>query len=194
MLWRRKTGRNSPYECCHPSRPKRGPRAYSTDRSVRLGPCDDGSASSGERGGTFGCGSVDVDLAQLDRIDGAGAVLLARLLDRLDADGRYASVVEGLNGEAARLIARYRERRTDLPAPRTRAMSLLTRIGALAAHLPGSCLHSAAFDPGWRRAGPRRRFGGHDCYYAYDSACLCRGDLEYTAARPLCHYVTVIMA
>ena len=142
----------------------------------------------------FGCSSVDVDLAQLDRIDGAGAVLLARLLDRLDADGRHASVVEGLNGEAARLIARYRERRTDLPAPRTRAMSLLTRIGALAAHLPGSCLHSAAFDLGWRRAGPRRRFGGHDCYYAYDSACLCRGDLEYTAARPLCHYVTVIMA
>ena len=111
------------------------------------------------RGGTVGCGSVDVDLAQLDRIDGAGAVLLARLLDRLDADGRHASVIEGANGEAARLIARYRERRTDLPAPRTRAMSLLTRIGALAAHLPGSCLHSAAFDPGWRRAGPRRRFG-----------------------------------
>ena len=141
-----------------------------------------------------GCGSVDVDLAQLDRIDGTGAVLLARLLDRLDADGRRASIIEASNDKAARLIARYRERRTDLPAPRTRAMSLLTRIGALAAHLPGSCLHSAAFDPGWRRAGPRRRFGGHDCYYAYDSACLCRGDLEYTAARPLCHNVTVIMA
>jgi phospholipid/cholesterol/gamma-HCH transport system permease protein len=29
-----------------------------------------------------GCGSVDLDVAQLDRIDGAGAVLLARLLDR----------------------------------------------------------------------------------------------------------------
>ena len=33
-----------------------------------------------------GCRSVDVDLSQLDHIDGAGAVLLARLLDRLDAD------------------------------------------------------------------------------------------------------------
>ena len=54
-----------------------------------------------------GCSSVDVDLAQLDRIDGAGAVLLARLLDRLDADGHHASVIEGPNGEAARLIARY---------------------------------------------------------------------------------------
>ena len=57
-----------------------------------------------------GCDSVDVDLAQLDRIDGAGAVLLARLLDRLDADGHHASLIEGSNGEAARLIAGYRER------------------------------------------------------------------------------------
>ena len=56
-----------------------------------------------------GCVLVDVDLAQLDRIDGAGAVLLARLLDRLDADGRRGSVVEGQNLEAARLIALYRE-------------------------------------------------------------------------------------
>src|SRR6516164_11788043 len=87
------------------------------------------------RGGTFGCGSVDVDLAQIDRIDGAGAVLLARLLDRLDTDGRQATVIEGSNGEAARLIACYRERRTNLPVPRTRAMSLLTRIGTLAVHL-----------------------------------------------------------
>jgi phospholipid/cholesterol/gamma-HCH transport system permease protein len=82
-----------------------------------------------------GCGSVDVDLAQIDRIDGAGAVLLARLLDRLDTDGRQATVIEGSNGEAARLIACYRERRTNLPVPRTRAMSLLTRIGTLAVHL-----------------------------------------------------------
>jgi phospholipid/cholesterol/gamma-HCH transport system permease protein len=34
-----------------------------------------------------GCVSVDVDLAQLDRIDGAGAVLIAGFLNRLDADG-----------------------------------------------------------------------------------------------------------
>ena len=77
-----------------------------------------------------GCRSVDVDLAQLDRIDGAGAVLLARLLDRLDADGRRAIIVEGHNLEAARLIALYRERRADRPAPQTRPMSPLARIGA----------------------------------------------------------------
>ena len=46
-----------------------------------------------------GCRSVDVDLAQLDRIDGAGAVLLARLLDRLDAGGCRASIVEGQNAK-----------------------------------------------------------------------------------------------
>ena len=68
-----------------------------------------------------GCVSVDVDLAQLDRIDGAGAVLLARFLDRLDADGRHTCVVEGHNPEAARLIALYRERRADRPAAQTRA-------------------------------------------------------------------------
>ena len=38
-----------------------------------------------------GCCSIDVDLTQLDRIDGAGAVLLARLLDRLEG-GRAARV------------------------------------------------------------------------------------------------------
>ena len=85
-----------------------------------------------------GCCSVDLDLAQLDRIDGAGAVLLARLLDRLDADGHHASVVEGSNHEAARLIALYRERKSDRATPRQiRALSPLTRIGALAALLPG---------------------------------------------------------
>ena len=44
-----------------------------------------------------GCGSVDLDVAQLDRIDGAGAVLLARLLDRLETGGRQATIVEGTN-------------------------------------------------------------------------------------------------
>lgn len=84
-----------------------------------------------------GCCSVDVDLAQLDRIDGAGAVFLARLIDRLNVDGRRASVVEGHNPEAARLIALYRERRAVVPAPQTRTMNPLTRIGAFVAQLPG---------------------------------------------------------
>jgi phospholipid/cholesterol/gamma-HCH transport system permease protein len=91
-----------------------------------------------------GCRSVDVDLAQLDRIDGTGAVLLARLLDRLDTDGLHASVIEGDNPEAARLIALYRERRVVLPTPQKRTTNPLTRIGALTAHLPGKA--TDAFD------------------------------------------------
>lgn len=91
-----------------------------------------------------GCRSIDIDLAQLDRIDGAGAVLLARLLDRLRAGGCRASIVEGHNVEAARLIALYRERRSVHPALQTRTMNPLTRIGQLAAQLPGKA--NEAFD------------------------------------------------
>jgi phospholipid/cholesterol/gamma-HCH transport system permease protein len=84
-------------------------------------------------------------LTQVDRIDGAGAVLLARLLDRLDAHGRHARVIESSNREAARLIALYRERRADRPAAQTRALGPLTRIGALAAHLPGKANEALDF-------------------------------------------------
>jgi phospholipid/cholesterol/gamma-HCH transport system permease protein len=83
-----------------------------------------------------GCVSVDVDLAQLDRIDGAGAVLIASFLNRLDADGGHTRVVEGDNLKAARLIALYRERRADRAAPQTDSMSRLARLGGLAAQLP----------------------------------------------------------
>jgi phospholipid/cholesterol/gamma-HCH transport system permease protein len=83
-----------------------------------------------------GCCSADVDLAQLERIDGAGAVLLARLLDRLNADGRRAWVREHQNPEAARLISLYRERRADRPAAQTHSTGALIRMGALAAQLP----------------------------------------------------------
>jgi len=92
-----------------------------------------------------GCRSVDVDLAQLDRIDGAGAVLLARSFDRLDAGGCRASIVEGHNVEAARLIALYRERRAIHPAPQARTMSPLMRIGALAAQLPAKAIEAFYF-------------------------------------------------
>src|SRR5687767_7175878 len=57
-----------------------------------------------------GCCSVEVDIANLERIDGAGAILLARFLDRLDARGCRTHVLESLNPEAARLIALYRGR------------------------------------------------------------------------------------
>ena len=51
-----------------------------------------------------GCRSIDLDLTHLDRIDGSGAVLLARFLDRLDFDGDRTRIVADRNPEAARLI------------------------------------------------------------------------------------------
>ncbi|HYI96253.1 MAG TPA: ABC transporter permease, partial [Bryobacteraceae bacterium] len=90
-----------------------------------------------------GCQSVEVDLSHVDRLDGAGAVLLARLLDRLDTDGLRPHILEDRNMEAARLIALYRGRGADRLAP-ARRMNVLERIGAGAAELPGTV--RSAFD------------------------------------------------
>lgn len=120
-------------------------------RLVPIGPFDLAHAMTAARAvenaqaRLSGCVSVDVDLAQLDRIDGAGAVLLARLFDRLDADGRHTRVIEGRNREAGLLIARYRECHEDLPARQTGMMGPLTRIGALAADLPSKANEALDF-------------------------------------------------
>ena len=82
-----------------------------------------------------GCRAVDVDLAGLDRLDGTGAVLLARFLDQLDTDGRGPRMVEGDNPEAARLITLYRSTRTRPPAAHADSASLFARIGALGVEL-----------------------------------------------------------
>jgi phospholipid/cholesterol/gamma-HCH transport system permease protein len=91
-----------------------------------------------------GCHSVDVDLTHLDRIDGAGAVLLADLLDRLNTGGFHAHLLEGPHHEAAQLIASYRERREVHRPHQTNVMNPLTRVGVMAAQLPGKA--SQAFD------------------------------------------------
>jgi len=95
--------------------------------------------------GLEGCRSIDVDLALLERIDGAGAVLLARFLDRLDADGDRTRLVEDRNPEAARLITLYRRKRAEPPAARTRATGALTKIGAVAADLPAKARDALDF-------------------------------------------------
>jgi phospholipid/cholesterol/gamma-HCH transport system permease protein len=102
-----------------------------------------------------GCRSVDMDLAELERIDGAGAVLLARLLDRLEGEGRRSRVVEGRGPEAARLIALYRGRWAGRPAARIRAMSALAQIGATAARLPATVTHALDFIGRFAIALPR---------------------------------------
>jgi phospholipid/cholesterol/gamma-HCH transport system permease protein len=83
-----------------------------------------------------GCLAVDVDLAGLDRIDGAGAVLLARFLEHLDAEGHHTRIAEGGNVEAARLIRLYRERHVDRPPPRHHPRGRLARLGTLVADVP----------------------------------------------------------
>jgi phospholipid/cholesterol/gamma-HCH transport system permease protein len=48
-----------------------------------------------------GCHSADISLAQVNRIDGSGAALWARLLDRLAANGCRTDISGGDNPEAA---------------------------------------------------------------------------------------------
>lgn len=91
-----------------------------------------------------GCRSVDVELSQLERIDGAGAVLLARFIKRLNVVGASASVIGGENHEAEQLIALYRECQIDHPKPKARAQHRLARVGALAPELAG--MASTALD------------------------------------------------
>jgi phospholipid/cholesterol/gamma-HCH transport system permease protein len=91
-----------------------------------------------------GCHDVDVDLAQIDHLDGTGAVVLARFLDRLDAEGSHPHVAEDRNPEAARLIALYRSHRTPGPPRAPGASGVFARIGAAAAALPDTARE--AFD------------------------------------------------
>ena len=102
-----------------------------------------------------GCQSVDIDLAEMERVDGTGAVLLARLLDRLEAQGRRARVLPGRGLEAARLIALYRRRPTGVPAAHIRRRGTLGRIGATAAQLPGTINHALDFTGSFAIALPR---------------------------------------
>jgi len=101
-----------------------------------------------------GCSSVEVDLSQLDRIDGAGAVLLARLLDRIDASGGRTRVLDDRNPKAARLVTLYRERRTPWPPATTRS-SALSRIGWLAAQMPGQIRDALDFAGHFAAALPK---------------------------------------
>jgi phospholipid/cholesterol/gamma-HCH transport system permease protein len=83
-----------------------------------------------------GCRTVAVDLSAVERLDGAGAVLLARLLDRLEAAGLRTEVPAHPNPEAARQIALYRERRSGAPAAAPRAQGPLGRLGSVVAQVP----------------------------------------------------------
>jgi phospholipid/cholesterol/gamma-HCH transport system permease protein len=85
-----------------------------------------------------GCRTIDVDLTQLERLDGSGAVLLARLFDFLDTTGCHTTVAADGNPEAARLIALYRGGAANSAVGETRVMNMLERLGSSAAALPGT--------------------------------------------------------
>lgn len=53
--------------------------------------------------GLNGCRAIELDLSDVGHIDGTGAVLLARFLDRLAAAGRTIHVAEERNREASNL-------------------------------------------------------------------------------------------
>jgi phospholipid/cholesterol/gamma-HCH transport system permease protein len=108
-----------------------------------------------------GCEAAEIDLASIERIDGTGAVLLARMVDRLHDRGCQPRVEPSGNPEAARLIALYRERRGTPPPPAPRRPPPLARIGVLTSRVPdavtggldfiGSCLVAAR----WAVVAPR---------------------------------------
>jgi phospholipid/cholesterol/gamma-HCH transport system permease protein len=91
------------------------------------------------------CTDVDLSLGGLEHIDGAGAVLLARLVERLEAHGQRVQVLEGENPEAARLIALYRERRGEAPDREAALRNPLARLGVAVAMLPDTLGGMASF-------------------------------------------------
>ncbi len=82
------------------------------------------------------CRVVKLDLAGVVDIDGAGAVQLAQLLDRVEAMGPSTHVLDEDNPRAARLIALYRQRRTVTPAVEPRRYAILAGLGSIAVQLP----------------------------------------------------------
>jgi len=70
-----------------------------------------------------GCHSADVSLGQVSRIDGTGAVLLTRLLERLATNGCRTEVAASDNPEAARLFSLYHRPKTKQPSLPPRSMN-----------------------------------------------------------------------
>jgi phospholipid/cholesterol/gamma-HCH transport system permease protein len=105
--------------------------------------------------GLNGSREVELDLSALEGVDGAGAVLLARLVDRLEAHGRQIRVLDGDNPHAARLITLYRERRTAvLPVP-ARTAGGLARLGTAAARVPTTLTNALDFTGHFAAAVPK---------------------------------------
>jgi phospholipid/cholesterol/gamma-HCH transport system permease protein len=99
---------------------------------------------------------VMLDLRDLDHLDGSGAVLLARLLERIEARGSPVRVEEGGRPEAARLIGLYRERRGAAPTPpAAHRFPLPAKLGAAVAAGPAALRGAAGFAGEFTAALPK---------------------------------------
>ena len=83
-----------------------------------------------------GCHSAEVSLTRVNRIDGTGAVLLARLLERLATNGCRTEVTASDNPEVARLLSLYHRHKTDQPSLPPRSINPFARLGVIAAEIP----------------------------------------------------------
>src|SRR3954462_13922363 len=117
-------------------------------RATPVGPFDLAHASRVEEvllaaeGQFEGCGSVTLDLAEVGRLDGSGAALLTRFLDRLDTAGCQTRILAAGNPEAERLVLVYRRGPATQPAVAGARLGTLARLGDTAAELPRTA-HSA---------------------------------------------------
>jgi phospholipid/cholesterol/gamma-HCH transport system permease protein len=83
-----------------------------------------------------GCHSAEIALAQVNRIDGTGAVFLTRLLDHLATSGCRTSLAEGGNPEVRRILELYGRPRAERPSVELHTMNPFARLGAIAAEIP----------------------------------------------------------
>jgi phospholipid/cholesterol/gamma-HCH transport system permease protein len=101
------------------------------------------------------CTDVDLSLGDLEHIDGAGGVLLARLIERLEGSGQRVQVIEKENPEAANLIALYRERKGEVPEHEAEFLNPLARLGVAVATLPDTLGGMANFTGRFAAAIPK---------------------------------------
>jgi phospholipid/cholesterol/gamma-HCH transport system permease protein len=102
-----------------------------------------------------GCSRVELDLTDVADVDGSGAVLLARLLDRLEAEGCRTALLGSDSAEGSRQVALYRARRTARPAAQPKSPGVMARFGASAAQVPTTVVAALDFTGRFVAAVPR---------------------------------------
>jgi phospholipid/cholesterol/gamma-HCH transport system permease protein len=84
-----------------------------------------------------GSAAITIDVGKVERIDGAGATLIARAIDKLVDRGVSVSFVQDEANVSVRLISLYRERRQTGPLEVPR-LGFFARVGAAVAQSPAT--------------------------------------------------------